>query len=214
MQNEALLRLYPVRNEQTTSKKNIGRRNSMLENEALLRLYAERDERALTSTEKQYGKLCRSLALRILGDRQDAEECINDVLMKLWNSIPPAMPENMTSYVSAVTRNLCFDRLKASKTAKRGGGELPAVLDELAPFLASDDNPEDCITKIALRDCITRFLRTLPHEQRMIFLARYWSFQPIAEIAEQHQSTEGRVKMILKRAKDKFKEFLEQEGLL
>ena len=45
----------------------------------LLRLFQLRDERALSTAEVQYGKLCRTMAYRILGDRQDAEECANDV---------------------------------------------------------------------------------------------------------------------------------------
>ena len=180
----------------------------------LLALFHARDERALTEADKAYGKLCRSLAMRILGDRQDAEECVNDVLMRLWNSIPPAKPDSMTAFISAVTRNLCFDRLSASRRIKRGGGMLPAVLDELEPYLASEDDPEDCIDKIALQESIARFLRTLSKESRMIFLARYWSFQTIAEIAKQHGATVGSVKMQLKRVKEKLRTHLEKEGLL
>ena len=185
-----------------------------MQDEAILRLFRARDEQALKQADAEYGRLCRGLAYRILGDRQDAEECVNDVLLKLWNSIPPAQPESLSAYISAVTRNLCFDRLSAAKTAKRGGGELNAVLDELEPFLAADGSPEDCIAKIALQESLSRFLGTLPREHRLIFLARFWSFQPIAEIAAQHGSTVGRIKMILRRTKDKLKSHLEQEGLL
>ena len=53
----------------------------MTEEEKLLRLFQTRDERALKAAEQQYGKLCCTMAYRILGDRQDAEECANDVLM-------------------------------------------------------------------------------------------------------------------------------------
>ncbi len=180
----------------------------------LLELYRLRDERALTETDREYGRLCRSLAVRILGDRQDAEECVNDVLMKLWDSIPPAKPEHLTAFITAVTRNLCFDRLRSAKRMKRGGGMLPAVLDELEPYLASEDDPEECIGRIALQDSIARFLAALPKESRMIFLARYWSFQPVADIARHHGATVGSVKMQLKRVREKLRTHLEKEGLL
>ena len=98
----------------------------------LLRLFQQRDERALRAAEAQYGRLCCTMAYRILGDRQDAEECANDVLMKLWNAIPPAEPRSLTAFVSGITRNLALDRLSAIRAAKRGGGELAAALDELA----------------------------------------------------------------------------------
>ena len=180
----------------------------------ILRLFQQRDERALSAAEAQYGRLCCTMAYRILGDRQDAEECANDVLMKLWNAIPPAEPRSLTAFVSGITRNLALDRLSAIRSAKRGGGELPAALDELAPYLVSEDNPETQLDAIALQEAVERFLRSLPKEQRNVFLSRYYSMQTIAEIAAAHDSTAGRVKMILKRTKEKLRIFLKEEGFL
>lgn len=186
----------------------------MTEDEKLLRLFQVRDERALKAAEQRYGKLCRTMAYRILGDRQDAEECANDVLMKLWNTIPPAAPRSLTAYVSGITRNHALNILRAKTKAKRGGKQYHAALDELSPYLKSDENPEDRLDSIALQDAINRFLNTLPEETGIIFLARYYSMQPIKEIAAEHSSSVGRVQMILKRTKEKLRAFLEVEGLL
>ena len=186
----------------------------MTEDEKLLRLFQARDEQALRTAEEQYGKLCRTMAYRILGDRQDAEECANDVLMKLWDSIPPAVPRSMTAYVSGLTRNHALNMLESRNTAKRGGKQYDAALDELSPYLESDENPEDRLGIIALQDAVNRFLDTLPEETGMIFLARYYSMQPIKEIAAEHSSTVGRVQMILKRTKEKLRIFLKEEGFL
>ncbi len=180
----------------------------------LLQMFLLRDERALIAAEAQYGKLCSTMAYRILGDRQDAEECTNDVLMKLWNTIPPAEPRSLTAFVSRITRNLALDRLSAIRTAKRGGGEFAAALDELSPYLTSDEDLESHLDKIALQEAVERFLRSLPKEHRNVFLSRYYSMQPIAEIAAAHGSTVGRVKMILKRTKEKMRTFLKEEGFL
>lgn len=182
--------------------------------EKLLRMFQARDEQALQAASVQYGKLCRTMAYRILGDRQDAEECANDVLLKLWNAIPPAEPRSLTAFVSGITRNLALDRLSARRTAKRGGGEMETALDELAPYLVSDEDLEARLDTIALQEAMARFLRSLPKEQRMIFLSRFYSMQPIAEIAEAHGSTVGRVKMILKRTKEKLRTYLKEEGFL
>ena len=67
---------------------------------------------------------------------------------------------------------------------------------------------------IALQEAINRFLNGLPDETCMIFLARYYSMQPIREIAAAHSSTVGRVQMILKRTKEKLRTFLKEEGFL
>ena len=91
----------------------------MNEEARLLQMFCDRDERALAAAEQRYGKLSRSVAFRILGDERDAEECANDVLMKLWDSIPPAAPRSLTAFVSGITRNLALDRLSAKQAEKR-----------------------------------------------------------------------------------------------
>ena len=186
----------------------------MNEDEKLLRLFAARDERALAAAEQQYGKLSRSVAFRILGNQQDAEECANDVLLKLWNSIPPAEPRSLTAFISGITRNLALDRLSAKRAGKRGGGAVTETLDELAPYLAAEGSVEETVSEIALREAVTRFLRSLPKDARMIFLARYYAMMPIKEIAETHAATQGKVKMILKRTKEKLRDYLKEEGLI
>ena len=186
----------------------------MTEEEKLLRLFQARDEQALKAAEQQYGRLCRTMAYRILGDRQDAEECANDVLMKLWENIPPAAPRSLTAYISGLTRNHALNMLTAKHTAKRGGQQYEAALDELSPYLKSDEDMEDRLDTIALQDAVNRFLNALPEETGMIFLARYYAMQPIKEIAAAHSSTVGRVQMILKRTKEKLRAFLKEEGFL
>lgn len=74
----------------------------MNEDETILRLLLARDEQAVVLAERRYGRLCRSVAYRILGDMQDADECVNDAMMKLWQSVPPAQPRSMTAYLSGI----------------------------------------------------------------------------------------------------------------
>ena len=189
--------------------------NQTMTDEAIIRMFTERQEQALAETEARYGGMSRRLAFRILGDRQDAEECANDVLMQLWNSIPPQKPDCLPAYISVLARNTALNRWEERKTAKRGGGQMTAALDEISPYLADPDNPiEDRLTEIALRDALTAFLGTLKAENRLIFLARFWSFQPVAEIAAEHGMTVGSVKMSLKRTKDKLRKYLKKEGLI
>lgn len=183
--------------------------------EEIIRMFTARDEQALRDTEARYGNQSRRLAFRILGDRQDAEECANDMLMQLWNSIPPKHPRSLPAYIAALTRNNALNRYEERKTAKRGGGQIPAALDEISPYLADpDQDVEDRLTETALRDALTQFLGTLTTENRLIFLARFWSFQPIAEIADDHGISTGAVKMSLKRTKEKLRKYLKKEGLI
>ena len=186
----------------------------MNEDGTILRLLLARDEQAVVLAERRYGRLCRSVAYRILGDMQDADECVNDALMKLWQSVPPTQPRSMTAYLSGITRNLALDRLSARNAEKRGGAGHPAALDAPAAVSAASESPEDRLSAIALQEAMTRFLRALPRDARMVFLARYYAMLPVKEIAKQHSVTAGQVQMCLKRTKEKLRIYLKKEGLL
>lgn len=52
-----------------------------------------RDERALFEIEEKHGRFLLSLSRRIVGSPEDAEEILNDVLLEIWNTVPPKSPE-------------------------------------------------------------------------------------------------------------------------
>lgn len=57
--------------------------------EKIIELFWARDERAIKETEKKYRNLCVYVASNILALKEDREECVSDVLLALWNNIPP-----------------------------------------------------------------------------------------------------------------------------
>ena len=64
-----------------------------MEDQEIIRLFWARTEQAIQETDLKYGKFCSGIALRILKDRQDAEECVDDVYLAAWKKIPPAKPD-------------------------------------------------------------------------------------------------------------------------
>ena len=93
-------------------------------------IYA-RDEDGLRAAAEMYGSLCRRVAAGILASPEDAEECFNDALLAVWNSIPPNRPASLSAYICRITRNIAINRFKASTCQKRGGGDIPLPLSEL-----------------------------------------------------------------------------------
>ena len=73
-----------------------------VDDKELIKLYFDRNELAVTETQRKFGGYLYTIAHNILGSVQDAEECVNDVLMRLWDHIPPANPE--TVYVFCIGR--------------------------------------------------------------------------------------------------------------
>ena len=103
----------------------------------IVRLFFKRSEKAITYTRQKYGSLCISVARRILSDPRDAEECVNDTYLGVWNRIPPARPGNFKSYISTIVRNISIDKFRKLKAQKRSANMVMA-LDELADVLPDE----------------------------------------------------------------------------
>ena len=180
-----------------------------MDDKAIIRLFFDRSEAAIEETTKKYGAYCYSLAYRILENREDSEECVNDTYLALWNSIPPNRPHFLAAYIAKITRNLSLNRIKSKRAHKRGG-EYDVVLEEVEHMLT--DN-EDILDNIVLRDAIERFLSGLSKKKRIIFMQRYWYLSPVSEIAKEFSMSEANVKMILMRTRNELREFLSKEDI-
>lgn len=184
-----------------------------MEDSAIIDLYWAREERALTETDLKYGKLCRSVAYNILHNREDTEECVNDTWMRAWNAMPPGRPGVLSAFLSRITRNLALDACKASRAEKRGGGQLPAALDELGDCIPAEGGVEQEMAFRELTKLLDEFLRTLPEKECCIFLRRYWYVDSTRDIARRYGMPEGSVKSQLSRTRQKLKKVLQTEGV-
>ena len=63
-----------------------------MEDSTIVDLYWQRSEQAITETERKYGNYCHTIAMRIVNNREDAEECVNDTWLGAWNSMPENKP--------------------------------------------------------------------------------------------------------------------------
>ena len=178
----------------------------------IIALYEARDEKAIAETQQKYGGYCRYIAERILASREDAEECVNDAYHKAWNTIPPQKPESLASYIGMLTRQLSFNRYKENHRQKRGGGEVPLILEELQECIA-DRGDMPSADDITLRDAMNAFLAGLPQRTRMVFMRRYWYADEVTTIAADYGMSEGHVNVLLYRTRKKLKEYLEKEEI-
>jgi RNA polymerase sigma-70 factor (ECF subfamily) len=180
----------------------------------IIALLQKRDELALHEIRSTYGKLCKQLAFRILGNPQDAEECVSDMLLAVWNSRNPIEPHSLKAYLISLTRHAAMDKLKARQRQKRGGTEFETALDELAEILPSGEQVEKQIEERELIAALTAWLRTLSPEVRSIFMQRYFMSEPVQAIAEANHMSVSAVKMTLMRTRNKLKDYLRKEELL
>ncbi|MDD4493850.1 MAG: sigma factor [Eubacteriales bacterium] len=81
-----------------------------MEDSQIIELYLSRNEAAIQETDMKYGRLLRCIALNILSNREDCDECVSDTYLKAWNTMPPQKPNSLTAYLGRIVRNLSINR--------------------------------------------------------------------------------------------------------
>lgn len=185
-----------------------------MDDSEIIRLYFDRSERAIGQTREKYGPYCAAIAYRILSSIEDTEECVSDTWQRAWDSIPPARPTDLRSYLGRITRNLALSRLREARAAKRGGTGVQLALEELGECVSAGDTPEDEILRRQLTEAVNRFLQTLTPEKRAVFVLRYWYLYSGAEIARKTGIRETTVRTMLFRLRKQLKTHLEKEEVL
>lgn len=183
-----------------------------MEDAKIVQLYWDRDEQAIPETADKYGRYCTSIARNILANKEDAEECVNDTYLNAWNAMPPHRPNSLSTFLGKITRNLSFNRYKHNTAEKRGGGELPLVLDELSELVSGTEDVGQEAEYHELVKALNQFLQGLPMEKRMIFVRRYWYTDSISEIANRFDMKEGTVSMTLNRLRNRLRNYLLERG--
>ena len=181
-----------------------------MEDNQIIELYWQRKDSAIKESQNKYGSYCGTIANNILHSAEDTEECVNSTWFRAWNTMPPEKPNRLAQFFGRITRNLAIDKYRKDRADRYGGGQTALCLDELGECIGEESPVED---RLVLKELLNTFLMDFPQKNRNIFLLRYWYFMPIAEIAERNGMSEGAVKMLLQRVRNKLKDYLETEGI-
>ena len=184
-----------------------------MDDQRIIQLFWERSQDALEEVQRKYGQYCWSIANNVLSDASDSEECVNDCLLKAWNSIPPARPDSLRAFLGKITRNLALDRLDYKNAEKRGGGQVPMALEELSECTGGGEEPEKALEASETAKAINRFLEGLDPVKRKVFVRRYWYLDPVADIAEMYGLKTASVKTMLFRLRGELAAHLKKEGI-
>ena len=177
-----------------------------MEDGNILDLLWKRSEAAIGELARRFGYRIYAMAKNLLSDPQDAEECVNDTYLAVWDAIPPRRPQPLAPFVYRVGRNIALNRLRSNTTQKRGGYQLS--LEELSDFLPSPDRTDSRELGIAM----DAFLDTISPKDRAIFLRRYWFGDPVKSIAADLGLTENAVSLRLHRTRERLRAYLIKEG--
>lgn len=176
----------------------------------ILQLLFDRAETAIDALSRRFGWRLYQIAMNILSSSRDAEECVNDTYLALWNAIPPERPDPLCAYTYRIGRNTALKKLR-SNTAQIRNSAYDLSLDELAGCIP-DESVWQALDARELGRAIDRFLDTQSRDSRVIFLRRYWFGDSVKDIARTMAMTDGAVSVRLSRVRNALKDYLNEEG--
>jgi RNA polymerase sigma-70 factor (ECF subfamily) len=141
-----------------------------------------------------------SVALDFTGNHHDAEEVLQEVLMKVYRSLHKFRGDaRLSTWLHRVTANTCLDRRRRASPPTTSSEEIPLFAERLA---AADpgSNPERSAESTRIREHIDTALAALTPLERSVFVLRNYSGLPIKEVARVLGRSEGTVKNMLWRA--------------
>lgn len=190
-----------------------------MEDTQIIELFWDRDETALNEIGQKYGHFCFNIAWKILANKEDSEECVNDTWFAAWRYIPPKRPTILSSFLGKITRNFAIDNLRKKYAAKRMDLHMTNTMVDITQEVKALNQQityslDKHIEEKELVQLINTFLQELKDKDRDIFLRRYWHMDSIAEISKRHGESESSIKSNLFRTRNKLKKELKKEGYL
>ncbi|GBD10187.1 ECF RNA polymerase sigma factor SigK [Candidatus Thermoflexus japonica] len=184
-----------------------------LDDAALLARIAGGDEQALAALYDRHGARAFSLALRILGDPETAEEVVLDVFWSVWQHAGTFMPERgrFTTWLYAMVRHRAIDQLRRRRARPSQAHEIEPESMEAA---AADPTVEALAEAEELARAVREAMAALPEAQRQVLELAYFRGWSHREIAEYLGEPLGTVKSRLHLALRKLHDWLAQRGLL
>ncbi len=183
-----------------------------MEDDQIIDLYWQRNEKAIVETDQKYGAFCRAIAMNLLGSREDVEECVSDAYHQAWMLMPPERPDRLKAWLGRIVRNISINLWHRNHAQKRYNG-TQQMLSELEDCIPSPRNVEKELEDAELGKAINRWLLSLPMEDRVLFVRRYWHGIALNDLAKEWGIPSGRLAQRMYRLRLGLKKALEKEGI-
>jgi RNA polymerase sigma-70 factor, ECF subfamily len=168
----------------------------------------EGDTEAFAELVLEHQRFAFNLALRALGDPQEAEDIIQEAFLKAWQALPRFRRQSkFQTWLYRIVMNLCYNRLPRLKADMDQADE--ASIDFLvAP--KPTQNPSSAFDMDELQEFLHRQIDHLPESHRLLISLRYQQNLSYAEIAEIVDTPLGTVKTGIFRARQRLRTALQQ----
>lgn len=184
----------------------------VLTDEALMAAVEQRDRQAFEELYDRYARMIFSFAVKQVGDRQRAEEIVQDLFSKLWHSNVHYDPTRsaIRTWLLVITKRLCIDYLRKTNPATQAG-----PIDEMDYALEAshEHGPERTAEQKELQQTISIAIDSLPEDQKQIVRQMYFQGKTQQELADELGIPIGTVKSRLRLAMTKLRKSLVAERL-
>lgn len=183
-----------------------------MEDTNIIELISERSESGLEELKQKYGRLILKVCRGILKSPEDAEECANDALLAVWESIAREKPDDLIAFVCKIARRKALNRLRYN-TAPMRNSDLLTELDEIAERIPSNENsPEEYAERSELTAVLNEWLSSLPEKHRKLFMRRYFFSDSVKDAGKACRMSAGAAGVALLRLRGELKNYLIERG--
>ncbi|MDZ4694743.1 MAG: sigma-70 family RNA polymerase sigma factor [Deltaproteobacteria bacterium] len=146
-----------------------------------------------------------AIAVRVLKDREDAEDVVQETFLGLWKRAAQFDPkrDDAVAWVVTVARSRALDRLRAKSSAAR---IVASAANELQP--APDAGPYDVVVQEEQRHIVNSALQSLGPKHRNILAMAYFDGLSHSEISRKTHQPLGTVKMRIRLAMEQLSPIL------
>lgn len=166
-------------------------------------LITEKNERGIDELLQNYAPLMRYIISPILPNEQDIEECLYEVVMRIWDKIDTydSSRGKWNTWLTAITRNAALNKARKKQNEKDNS-------DFTLELLSSEISPEEAAIGQERKEMLRKAIKGLPIQSQVLFYRKYYYLQSTAQIASELGMTERAVEGKLYRLKKKLRDLL------
>jgi RNA polymerase sigma-70 factor, ECF subfamily len=183
----------------------MGRHYLILADEDLISLVEAADAEAFATLYDRHSRAAFSLAYRMMGERQAAEDLAQDAFLKVWRSASSYRAErgSVRTWILSIVHNRGIDQIRSQASRRRTQDKIEASAPRSQPSEAFAETWRN-----SQRDQVREALNTLPPEQLTILELAYFSGYTHVEISDLLRlplgTVKGRMRLGLKKIRDYF----------
>lgn len=182
----------------------------LLADEELISLVERKDSRAFAVLYDRHSRVAFSLAYRLMGERQAAEDLVQEVYLRVWRSTGSYRAErsSVRTWILSIVHHRGVDLLRSSSSRRRTQDKVESSAETIQPSEAFSE-----AWRNSQRDQVRQALNTLPAEQLKILELAYFSGYTHVEISELLDLPLGTVKGRMRLGMKKIKDYFDSQGM-